>query len=72
MSDFVDTPMNSEFVKNDDSGGPGGYNGCTDGAFGEYRRTVSPQMPKEKTYDGHMPQVSGESDQGFGYDGKRR
>ena len=61
--DFVVTPMPDQFVKSEVSGGPGEYDGCKNGAFGEFPRTKSPNAVPEKTLDGRIPDVSGESDQ---------
>lgn len=65
MGKFVDSPMSSEFVKEDapKRGGPGEYDGCKDGPFGEYRRTPSPNAVPEKILDGSVPKPSGEPDQ---------
>ncbi len=63
MSDFVDTPMSKEFVKDDCDGGPGEYNGEKTGPFGSYPRTSSPNAKPEKTYDGSVKKPSGEHDQ---------
>lgn len=66
MSDsFVDSPMNSEFIRTPAGyrGGPGMYDGESEGPFGEYRRTPSPNSVPEKIRDGSVPKPSGESDQ---------
>ena len=66
MSDqFVETPMNSEFVKTPAGykGGPGTYNGEDCPAFAEFKRTPSPNAVPEKTIDGSVGKPSGESDQ---------
>lgn len=66
MSDnFVDTPMNSEFVKTPAGykGGPGEYDGCKNGPFGEFGRTSSPNAVPEKIIDGSVGKPSGEPDQ---------
>lgn len=65
MSDFVDSPMNSEFVKTPSGykGGPGTYDGEDCPAFSEYRRTPSSNGVPEKIRDGSVPAPSGESDQ---------
>ena len=66
MSEFVDTPMSAEFVKQGKipAGGPGEYNGCKDGPFGGYPRTSSPNAVDELTYDKALKEKpSGEADQ---------
>jgi len=65
MSEFVNTPMSSEFVKSETKGGPGTYDGDDCADFGSYRRTHSPNGVPEKIFDGSVPKVSGEGDQGF-------
>lgn len=73
MSEFVDTPMSSEYVRKEiPEGGAGTYDGDDCGPFGEYRRTKSPNGVREQVFSGSLPDVSGEPDQGYGYDGKRR
>lgn len=71
MSEFVDTPMSSQFVKSETNGGPGTYDGDDCGPFGEYRRTKSPNGVPEKIFSGGAFKISGEGDQGYGEDGTR-
>lgn len=63
MSEFVDTPMTSEFVKSVEKGGPGTYDGIDCPEFSSYKRTKSPNGVPEKIIDGSIPSISGESDQ---------
>ena len=63
MSEFVDTPMSSEFVKSDKKGGPGVYDGEDCPGFSAYRRTSSPNGVPEKIRDGSVKAPSGEPDQ---------
>jgi len=70
MSEFVDSPIGESWIKSNTDGGPGTYNGDDCGPFGEYRRTATPNGPKEKIIDAHFT-ISGEGDQGFGSNGTR-
>lgn len=75
MGKFCDSPMEgSEFYKEDapKKGGAGTYNGCTDGAFGGYTRTSSPNAVPELTYDRTLKGgITGEPDQGLSDDIKK-
>jgi len=64
MSDFVDTPMDSSFVKHPEGykGGKGTYDGEDCPVFSGWRRTSSPNSVPEKIRDGSV-KPSGESDQ---------
>ena len=66
MSEFVDTPMSKEFVKDDRKGAPGVYDGIDCGEFKNYRRTPSPNGEPEKAiveFPGTNTTPSGEPDQ---------
>lgn len=65
MSEFVDTPMDSAFVKTPEGykGGPGTYDGEDCPAVSSYRRTKSPNGVPEKVRDSAVQKPSGEKDQ---------
>ena len=66
MSEFVDTPMSKEFVRDDRKGGPGVYDGIDCPPFNQYRRTPSPNAEPEKAimeFPGTHMTPSGEPDQ---------
>jgi hypothetical protein len=61
---FVDSPIGSEWTKMPSTkGGPGEYDGCKDGPFGQFPRTHSGNAVPEKIIDGSVPKPSGEADQ---------
>jgi len=63
MSEFVDSPIGSEWIKTGiPDVGPGTYNGEDCPPFDSYKRTPSPNAVKEKTYDGRVPKPSGQAD----------
>ena len=64
MGDFVDSPMSSEFIRTGTpESGPGEFDGCKEGPFGEFPRTPSPNGVKERVLDGRIDKPSGEADQ---------
>ena len=56
--------MSEIFIKKGiPEGGPGLYDGESEGEFGSYKRTHSPNGVREKIRDGSVKKPSGESDQ---------